>query len=122
MPMSIVDKTADSYFAMWNETDPTRRRELIESTWTAEARSSDPMADVSGYEQIDAMVAGVQKSAPNHRFRRSSAIDLHHERARFGWEMIAPNGAIAVSGIDVVVVAEDGRFSDLVGFFGPLAP
>jgi hypothetical protein len=57
---------------------------------------------------------------PGHRFRRASAIDTHHDIARYGWELVAADGEVAVSGLDVVDIGPDGRLRRVVGFFGPL--
>jgi hypothetical protein len=40
--MSDVTTTVDTYLAMWNETDPTRRAEHIERAWTGDGRYVDP--------------------------------------------------------------------------------
>ena len=37
-----VTTTIDRYIAVWNETDPVRRRGLIADTWTADASYLDP--------------------------------------------------------------------------------
>ena len=66
------------------------------------------------------MVAAVQARFPTHRFRRRSGIDCHHDQCRFGWELVAPDGAVVVAGIDVGALAPDGRLRSIVGFFGEL--
>ena len=38
----------DGYLAIWNETDTARRRALIDETWSADGRYTDPVF-VSGY-------------------------------------------------------------------------
>jgi hypothetical protein len=45
---------------------------------------------------------------------------MHHEHLRFAWRLVAPDGTIAVAGIDVADVAPDGRLARVVGFFGDL--
>src|SRR5262245_40226730 len=55
------------------------------------------------------MVAGVQTRFPAHRFRRVSDIDSHHHVLRFGWKLVAPDGAVVVTGLDVGELAADGR-------------
>jgi len=66
------------------------------------------------------MVTGVQARFPGHRFRRVSGIDIHHDQLRFAWELVAPDGAVVVAGIDVGVLAADGRLRRITGFFGAL--
>ena len=38
----------ETYFAMWNETDPARRQALIEAAWTPDASYLDPMFTADG--------------------------------------------------------------------------
>jgi hypothetical protein len=56
-------------------------------------------------------------SAQGHRFRRVSAIDEHHNTFRFAWELVGPDGAVAVTGIDVGERAEVGTLRSITGFF-----
>jgi hypothetical protein len=70
----------DSYIAIWNETDPTRRRDLIEQTWTDDATYLDPLMAGEGADGIDAMIAGVQQQFPGYRFRLLGEVDHHHDR------------------------------------------
>lgn len=106
----------DRYIAMWNETDAETRRDLVAGTWTEDASYIDPLMRGDGHDGIDAMVAGVQARFPDFRFRRTSAVDAHNGRLRFGWEL-GPEGAEApVAGLDVGVVGGDGRLSAITGF------
>src|SRR5438552_4460537 len=99
--------TVDTYLAMWNETDPTRRAGLIARAWTEDGHYVDPMLEAEGHAALGEMVAGVQTQFPGHRFRRTSGVDCHHDQVRFGWELVAPEGAVVVAGIDVGRLALD---------------
>jgi hypothetical protein len=115
---AATGKVVDGYFAMWNETDPARRRAAIEAAWAPQARYVDPMLDADGLDGLDAMAAGVQERFPGHRFRRTGAVDVHHDRARWDWELTAPEGgATVVAGVDFAVLAPDGRLREVTGFF-----
>ena len=46
--MTQLTTVVDGYIAMWNETDPERRRAIIEQTWTEDGSYVDPNAEVSG--------------------------------------------------------------------------
>ena len=116
--MSDVTTIVDSYFAMWNETDPAARIALIERAWAADARYVDPMLEADGHAGLNQMVEGVQAQFPGHRFRRLSGVDLHHERVRFAWDLVAPDGAVTVAGVDIGELAADGRLRSITGFFG----
>jgi SnoaL-like domain len=105
----------DRYFAVWNESDAARRRELIAQTWTEDAAYIDPLMEGAGHAGIDAMVAGVQTQFPGHRFRLTSPIDAHHDRVRFTWELAPENGAALVKGTDFGVIVGE-RLQSVTGF------
>jgi hypothetical protein len=108
----------ETYFAMWNETDATRRRGLIEAAWTPDASYLDPMFAADGPDGLDALVAGVHQQFPGHRFRLTGAVDVHHDRARWGWELVGPDGGgVVAAGVDFAVLATDGRLRQVTGFF-----
>ena len=111
----------DRYIAMWNETDAERRRALIARTWTEEANYLDPVLQGDGPTGIDAMVRGVHQRFPEHRFRRTSEVDTHHDCVRFSWELGPQGGSPVVSGTDFGVVAADGRLRTVTGFFDQIA-
>ena len=85
--MSTVTELIDRYFAMWNETDGKRRRDLIAQVWTESASYLDPVLQGKGHAGIDTMVQGVHERFPGHRFRRTSDVDAHHDHVRFSWEL-----------------------------------
>jgi hypothetical protein len=107
----------DGYFAMWNETDPAQRREVIEATWSPEASYVDPLFAADGPDALDAMVAGVHSQYPGHRFRLTGAVDIHHDRARWGWELAPESGPPVAVGVDFAVLDADGRLREVTGFF-----
>jgi hypothetical protein len=113
---------AEKYFDVWNETDDSKRLALAEQTWTPDSRYVDPNTDVTGAAGFSDMVAAVQQQYPGYGFRLSSAVETHHDVLRFSWEIVDPDGNVAMSGIDVGRVAEDGRLASLQGFFGVTPP
>jgi hypothetical protein len=113
--------TVDTYLAMWNEEDAARRAELITSAWSDDCRYADPLLEAAGHDGLSEMVAGVHRHYPGARFRRTSAVDGHHDEVRFGWELVAADGSVVVAGIDIGRLADDGRLRSITGFFGELA-
>lgn len=115
--MTDVNPVIDRYIAIWNETDPARRHDLIARTWTEDASYLDPLLTGDGPDGIDAMVRGVQERFPGHRFRRTGEIDMHHDRVRFAWELVAASGeSPLLAGVDFGVIATDGRLRTITGF------
>ncbi|MEU5781473.1 nuclear transport factor 2 family protein [Micromonospora lupini] len=110
------DTLAERYIAIWNETDPTRRRTEIADVWAADARYVDPLSVAEGREAIDTMIAAVQDRFPGMTFRLAGPVDGHHDQVRFTWEL-GPDGVEApIVGFDVAVVDGDGQVSQVLGF------
>ncbi|MFI5013555.1 MAG: nuclear transport factor 2 family protein [Hyphomicrobiales bacterium] len=114
--MTNPNDLIDRYFAMWNETNAERRRDLIAATWADDARYVDPMLEGEGRKGIDAMVAAVHQRFPGLKFRRTGKIDLHHDRVRFSWELAPDDGPVFADGVDFGVLAADGRLRAITGF------
>ena len=119
--MTDITETVDTYLAMWNEDDPSRRAELIEKAWVPDARYVDPVQEADGYDALSNMVDAIHAHYPGQQFRRTTAVDTHHDEVRFGWELGVPGGDVTVAGIDVGILATDGRLQRITGFFGDLA-
>lgn len=113
--------TIDDHLAGYCEPDPDRRRELLAAAWQDDGVLLDPPLDAAGVDAITELVDVVLAHYPGHTFRRTSAVDAHHDHARYAWDLVAPDGTVAVSGVDVVRV-QDGRLAQVVGFFGELEP
>jgi hypothetical protein len=104
------------YLAVWNASDPAERRAAIEAVFAPDARYVDPLADVTGTEALDALIAGVQQRFPGMRFGPVGDVDAHHDVCRFRWGL-GPEGAEPlVIGFDVATVGPDGRISGVQGF------
>ena len=114
--MSDFTKLAEQYIATWNETNPSARRALIDEVWAADGRYTDPLADVAGHDQIDAVIAAAQAQFAGMTFRLAGPVDAHHDQARFTWHLAAPGAdEPVVVGFDVAVF-DDGRLRDVYGF------
>ncbi len=68
------------------------------------------------------MMGAVLGHYPDHRFRRTTGIDAHHNVARYGWELVDTTGAVALTGTDVAEFDADGAISRVLGFLGDLQP
>ncbi|MGI8689427.1 MAG: nuclear transport factor 2 family protein [Thermomicrobiales bacterium] len=117
-----IGEVVNGYFAMWNETDPARRRAVTAATWARDASYRDPLFTADGHEALDALVVAVHEQFPGHRFRLTGPVDTHHDRARWAWELAGPDGSPpVVTGVDFAVLAPDGRLCAVTGFFAPPA-
>lgn len=118
--MDTLQTTITNYLRLLNETDADRRATLAEAVWADDGRWIDPPFEAEGPAAIADTIGGVQTQFLGHTFRQASGIDTHHDLFRFAWELVAPDGSVAIAGIDVGQVADDGRLSRITGFLGDL--
>jgi hypothetical protein len=107
---------AEQYIATWNETDPAARRALIDEIWSSSGRYIDPLAEVAGRDQIDAVIAAAQAQFAGMTFRLASTVDAHHDQARFTWALGPDDADAIVIGFDVAQRDTDGRLTLVLGF------
>lgn len=114
--MSATRQLIDNYLRSWNETDPLRRRALIEEVYAERATYTDPMTQARGWEAIDATIAAVQAMFPGHVFSLAGDMDAHHDLVRFQWNLSAPGAdEPLVVGFDVAEL-DQGRIDRVHGF------
>jgi len=113
--MTTVTELVDQYIAIWNETDPAARSDLIARTWTEGGAYLDPIMEAKGRDSISLMVEGVQTRFPGARFTRTSDVDAHNDRVRFNWSLGSSDGPPIAGGLDVGVVAA-GKLDAITGF------
>ncbi|GAA4309124.1 nuclear transport factor 2 family protein [Streptomyces venetus] len=105
------------YFEAWNAEDPIAREKAVAAAWTEDGGYTDPLADVSGHEQIAAVITAAHEQFPGFVFRLSGTVDGHHDIARFSWELVsAADGSAPVAGSDVITLDGQGRIRAVLGF------
>ncbi len=119
-PATDVATLVDTHLLAYAEPDAARRAELLARVWADDGQLLDPPFEGTGIDAIAALTDAVLEHFPAHAFRRTTAVDEHHGFARYGWELVAPDGTVAVAGTDVAEL-RDGRIVRIVGFFGELA-
>lgn len=115
-PAAVIDLCFDALV----EPDPARRAELVAAAWAPDGTFVDPLFLAIGHDEIAAVSDAVVGGYPGQRFVRTTEIDAHHDVVRYGWALVAPDGSITVTGLDVAELAEDGRLRTVHGFFGDL--
>ena len=119
---TTIAETIDLHLEAYALADADHRKTLVAAAWNAAGELLDPPLEGRGHAEISALADVVLAHFPGHRFARTTAIDSHHGFARYGWDLVGPDGTVAVSGIDVVEFDEAGKLQRIVGFFGPLEP
>jgi SnoaL-like domain len=113
--MTDAATIAHRYIALWNETDPQRRRMLMAELWTETATYADPLMRGEGHDGIDALIAGVQGQFPGFRFALVGQPDGHGDHVRFSWELGPEGDEAPIKGTDFATL-EDGSLSRVIGF------
>jgi hypothetical protein len=115
--MSVNDSIIDRYIAIWNETDPEKRRDLVGWAFTEDALYQDPLFTCDGHASLDQMAAAAQAQFPGAQIALSSEPDAHHDWVRFSWKLTMPGESESlVDGTDLGRIGEDGRFALMIGF------
>ncbi|MFC4020346.1 nuclear transport factor 2 family protein [Micromonospora sp. GCM10011542] len=118
---AAFDQLAERYIAIWNETEPARRRKDIDDLWAPEGRYVDPLAVAEGRAAIDATIAAVQSQFPGMMFRLAGPVDGHHNQVRFTWALGPQDGEAQIVGFDVAVIDDNGRLTQVLGFLDRVA-
>ena len=119
--MTLTD-TIDTHLRAYAEPDPGVRAGLIAQIWADDGQLFDPPFDGTGRDAIAGLTDVVLEHYPAHTFQRTTTIDEHHGFARYGWALTGADGTVAVTGIDVATLDDQGRLTRVVGFFGDLVP
>ena len=125
-----AEHLADRYVALWNEPDPDRRRRLIAELWTEDgsqilqppqevreiaARPGIGMAatlEARGRAELEARAATSYErwvGSDGLSFRRRDDVDRLHDVIKLHWEAVSPNGEVTAVGLNLLILATDGR-------------
>ncbi|HWL43330.1 MAG TPA: hypothetical protein VNQ73_10340 [Ilumatobacter sp.] len=120
IPTTTPEATVDAVLSAYCDPDPARRQATIAGVWADDGQLLDPPLEGRGHAELSALTDVVLTHFPDHIFRRTSGVDVHHGCGRYSWELVAPTGGVGVAGIDFVEFTGDGKVARIVGFFGPL--
>ena len=120
--MDSLQQVLKAYGEAWREPDAEKRRALLQIAWADDGLYQDPSGEARGRDSLVAHIGAVQDQFPGARIELISGVDGHHDRIRFAWRMIAADGSVPVTGIDIGRVAGDGRLAEIIGFFGAQPP
>jgi hypothetical protein len=105
---------ADRYAAVWNEPDPTTRRQGIEALWSPDGEHYVRTLEARGYDALQKRVTGSYEKnvlGPGHRFRAVQSAQAVRNVVTFNWEMIAADDKVLAVGLEFLVLDEQGRIA-----------
>ncbi|WP_208301140.1 nuclear transport factor 2 family protein [Mycobacterium sp. DL440] len=114
--MVDVADTVSAYLKTWNAVPAADRQALLEQHWTRGASYTDPLAEVSGHDEISGAIAAVHTQFPGYVFTLVSEPDVHHRQARFQWGLGLRDAEPVILGFDVLTTDDQGRIQTVLGF------
>jgi hypothetical protein len=113
--LTDLNKIAEGYITAWNESDASRRAELLKATFTEDVSYRDPLMQGDGHDGVAALIDGVQQRFAGFRFSLKGTPDGFADKIRFSWNL-GPEGVPSViEGTDIGVI-ENGRLKSITGF------
>jgi SnoaL-like domain len=120
--MSTNTQCIDVMLSAWNTRNSVQLKKVVESSLASDVEFCDPRHDIHGHDAFIAMVEAFWAEHKECKIARDSAIDPHHDRARYAWVITFPNGQ-RFEGFDVVTLdLANGKVRRVDGFFGQLSP
>ena len=128
--MTSAQTFAEQYLALWNEPDSGRRRQMIAELWTEDGRhilqppqeirdiAASPgialtaILEARGHEEIEARATSAYEhwvGSEGLSFRGRDDVERLGDLVKFHWEAVGQDGQTAAGGLNVLVLAPDGR-------------
>jgi hypothetical protein len=121
--MSRADDLAQRYIDIWNETDPAARRPQIAGLWVEDGTHYVKTREVHGHADLEIRVATSHQTnvtERNYRFELAGGVEPLRDMVKFNWRMVPRGGgAVAATGLIVLLLAEDGRIRTDYQFVDP---
>ena len=107
------------YLDAFVEHDSARRLNLLEQGLASNAEIWGPKRVFAGYAEISEEIEGFQRNWPDCRLVLASGVVCFNNAGHFAKAIVAPSGSTLASGHSVVELAQDGRISRVLAFWGP---
>jgi hypothetical protein len=110
--MKDIASIVDRYIAVWNEGDPTERRQRIREVWAPDGTTCYRLMDARGYDAIEQRVVGSWEKwlgEGKHVFRPKS-FGVHHNVIKLEFIMVrVPGEDVEANGLCYLLLNRDGR-------------
>ena len=121
--MSHAEDLAQRYIHIWNETDPAGRRAQVAGLWIENGTHYVRTREVHGHAELETRVSTSHQTnvAERHyRFELAGGVEQLRDMVKFNWRMVPDGGgAIAATGLIVLLLADDGRIRIDYQFIDP---
>lgn len=116
MESSSQQSTWETYTRSWSETETSKRLRLFEQCLNPDCVYTDPIVQVTGYDQLSGYMSELQKNVPGVKFVTTD-FKYHHDRSITHWNMVNGNGNVLSQGASYGMYGVDGRLVQMTGFF-----
>jgi len=113
--------TWKAYQAAWSDVSDLERQNLLTRNVAEDCLLTDPTSQCHGHAELIARIAQTQQRFPGASFHNDT-FAAHHAQALIHWTMRDGNGKAFVQGTSYVRFGEDGRLTQMTGFFDPNPP
>jgi len=96
----------ERHLQLFNEPDRVKREQAMPEVYTADLLFTDPHYRSVGYQGYCDAADAVHARFPGFTIRDHDGMDVHHDLARFGWTLNAPETP-PLQGIDVIRFRDD---------------
>lgn len=120
--MNDLNDFVESYVAVWNEPDSTRRRERIAALWAPDGASLHRLLEPRGHAAIESRVAASYDKWVHGRgcsFRSANHALGHHDAVMCNWEMVSPEGVVVSLGLSFLIFDRYGLVHTELQFAEP---
>ena len=107
----------DRWFAAWNDPDPIRRRETIESLVAPDVAFKDRFGLTGGVDELLGHIAAVHQFMPGLRLERQGEARHCQGLVLADWAALGQDGTTKARGTNAFGMAADGRIATVTGFW-----
>ncbi len=123
--VKTVEEAITVYGSSWNEKDETKRLCALERSVSPNLVYVDPTVDTTSARALSTAIAQFQTAAPGASIVPISGLDTRPGELRFAWDFRNKDPKTQVEqsvilGVDYVELGEDGRITQIRGFWDPL--
>lgn len=108
----------ESYAAIWKLEGATAKRAACEEPLSPECVYVDPLAQLSGWDELVGYMVEFHKQIPGGHFVTTDFL-AHHGRSLAHWNMVGGDGTVLGVGASFGAYSEDGKLLTMNGFFEP---
>ena len=105
-----------TYQAAWEDVGAAQRQDLLSRSVTDNCVYTDPQGQAGSRAELTAYIEGFRQAMPGYSFKNHKFLE-HHAQSLAEWTLYDAGGAEAQPGSSWAHYGEDGRITNVSGFF-----